>query len=523
MPECPIHHIEKLVQTGSYMKDIKDENGNIVDEEPMDVDYEYCPLCDQGSFDQLEEGPEAEILLSDKIKVFKEKNPDFIPHKGNLIEELMEFHEPTDADEIPRKAMAQFQIASNLMKAVSANQKGKILPNLGFWWSEPSGSNKTPLLVSGVDEFIDNVYSSHTRFETFTAKGMMKSLAKRYRDDPETKIYLLITWDEAQNILAMMKENAMADMLSFFCQLIDNRMQSYSTVARGDEIFPPITANLWISGVPEMIERASKSFWFQGAGNRFLFVKSGKVVIKDIGRPLEDHRNREHLIEELNLLHKITLVEYTDEFLSRYNEYRRKILADISIVQTDMSASQDIENFPVLSRIKYPVLVWKLSIIYAASRGNFMGELLRMDVEDLENAISDLEMYNRNAIEMFNYWLEKSTKDEEIKSSQRITHKFERHFHTLLRDKKNRWELTFIKEKIDTKEEIRYDANLSPEGLWIQDSLLQKYAKMTARSYRDAIETLEGQGYVIEHEARYKKDEKQSGYFASTFYKWKGN
>lgn len=529
---CPKHGIEmELIKEIATMPS-RDADGyeTFIDKE---VQYYACYYCDHQIDYVAEEGEQAEIILSERITKYKESNPVFTPHRnnGDLIKELMDFHKDTDADENPRKSMAMFQIASALTNCISANAKGKIQPNLGFWWSEPSGTNKTPLLISGVDEFADTVYKEHILYETGTSKGMHKSLAKLYAEDPHKKRNILIRWDEGQNITTMMKENALADIYSFFCQAIDNRLQSYITIARGDEKSPPITANIWISGVPEMIENAVKSFWFQGAGNRFLFVKSKEVLIKDIKRAtveeLDYNQKKNHLIEELNLLKNIKLVEYSDGFLEAYNEYRREILSVIAKIQTDISASQDIENYAVLSKIKYPVLVWKLAIIHAASRGNFSGELLQMDVEDLEEAKKDLEEYHANVMEVFNYWLEKATKDADIRSSQRIKKKFERHIQSILRNKDKRWSVAWKKAKkngIDISGTVAFK---SDDGNWVIHSDLMPYANMMADDFARAVTTLREQGYLMVREhVKYLKDGSQNVpldkvVLISTFYKWK--
>ena len=533
---CPKHGIEMEHITTIIPIEGVDEDGNVTYKD-QEAEYYICHLCEHepgpDALDYIEEGSEAEVILNKRITKYKESNPNFNPHSvgGNLIGKLMEFHKDTDADENPRKSMALFQISSALDNCKSANTKGKILPNLGFWWSEPSGTNKTPLLVSGVDEFRDSVYKDHIRYETGTAKGMLRSLSKYYKNDPDKKRDVLLTWDEAQNIIAMMRENALSDIYSFMCQVIDNRLQTYTTIARGEEKYPPITGNIWISGVPEMVEKSVKSFWFQGAGNRFLFVKSKKVWIKDIKRATTDSKDKKHLIDELNLLKKIELVEYSDEFLTAYNEYRREILESIAEIQTDMSASQDIDNYDVLSRIKYPVLVWKLAIVHAASRGNFDDKLLRMDVEDLEEAKKDLEEYHANAMDVFNYWLERSTKDAEIKSSQRIRKKFEKHIESILLHENKRWMVRVIERELEnptgrpgesTKQKVT-EAILSPDGKWVKDSDLQTYANMMAKDYNDAIETLKAQEYLVSREAAYNRDGTSGGLLGATFYKWNGS
>ena len=274
---CEKHHTEKY--EFPLEKPVEDENGNqIFDKDGnrvfQDVSYYICPICEQEQNDlnSAEVGTKAEEILNREIKEYEAVNPDFKPHKinGDLIKELIEYHKDTDADDNPRKSMALYQISNNLINAVSANSKGKILPNLGFFWSEGSGSNKTPLLVSGIDDFEDTVYKDELfkKFNTGTAKGMMKVLAKEYKNNPKKKLNVMINWDEAQNIMTMLKEASLNDIFIFMTQLIDNHVQSYATVARDEEKYPPLTGNIWLSGVPEMIENTKKTFWFQG---KFIF------------------------------------------------------------------------------------------------------------------------------------------------------------------------------------------------------------------------------------------------------------
>ena len=547
MTICPKHGTEMEHIRETVPIPFTDEDGT---ESYIDklMEYDVCYYCDhQIDPDPLEyvseEGEQAEIIITGKIADYKQNNPIFTPHRvnGNLIGELMDFHKNTDADENPRKSMALFQIASSLMNCVSANAKGKILPNLGFWWSDPSGMNKTPLLISGVDEFADSVFKEHIKYETGTAKGIHKSLSKLYEEDPHRKRNVLIKQDESQIISLMMKENALADIYSFYCQAIDNRLQSYVTIARGEEKSPPLTVNIWLAGVPEMIEKSDKSFWFQGAGNRFLFVKSKQVRIKDIRRAtldeLEHNKVKEHLIEELNLLKNIKWVEYSDNFLSAYNNYRREIMEPITKVQSDLSASQDIDNYSILSKVKYPVLVWKLAIIHSASRGNFDGELLKMDVEDLEEATKDLEEYHANVMEVFNYWLEKTTKDAEIRSSQRIKKKFERRIVSTLRNKDKRWSVAWKKGEKNGTDISGAIAFKSDDGNWVMHSDLMSYANMMSDDFTKAVTTLKEQGYLIARESvKHCRDgsqdvplenpivfplDKGKVVTLSTFYRWK--
>ncbi|MGP6294508.1 hypothetical protein [Caldiplasma sukawensis] len=412
---CKKHKIPMVKEEFPVEIPIYNDMGEIIgSEEKIAISF-FCRECEYEKnypsidpLDMMDEGSEASIEISRRISQYKTAHPDFRPKQGwNLIRDIMEYLKSTDADVNPKKSMALYLISSALHNCHSANSKGSIRPNLGFWWSDPSGVGKTPINVAGVDAFIPTVFKDYQRFETGTAKGIRKSIAKLFRPHDENRYPVLFTWDEAQDILSMLKQDALADIYSFFNQLLDNRIQRYTTVARGDERYPLLYTTIWISGVPEMLEKSNKNFWFDGAGTRFLFVKSRNNIIQSINREGTSTEHMDAIADKLKELQKIKYVEYTDGYLEAYNQYRMDILQKIAKVQMDISASQEIENFPILSKVKYPVLVWKLAIIHAASRGNFDGELLVMDGEDLEEAKKDLEEYNVNMLDQFNYWLEK--------------------------------------------------------------------------------------------------------------------
>ena len=251
-----------------------------------------------------------------------------------------------------------------------------------------------------------------------------------------------------------------------------------------------------------------KTFWFQGAGNRFLFVKSEKIQIKEIKENEDSNKDnlKEYLINELNLLHNIKMVKYTHEFLEQYNKYRQEIMEPIINLQTNYASSQDLDNYDVLSKIKYPVLVWKLSIIHAVSRGNFDNELAIMDVQDLEEAIKDLEEYHKNAMEVFNYWLDQFTKDVEIKSSQKLINKFKRVIENLLKNPENRFDIYTENNIVKVRK--------SENGKYIVHSKLVHNTNMMAKEFAEAIETLESQGYI-------RTSEVMIGNKHVKFYMWK--
>jgi len=515
---CPKHPEVELETRTNPSQFFLDDDGN--ERESGEYDETFCPECEEEElFSKYEEGPKAERYLNKKISNYEEQN-DFKPHTGlNLILRLMDLTKDTDAAENPRKSMALFMISSQLNNATSANSKGTILANLGFILAEPAGTNKTPLLVSGYDNHTHTLYANHLHYNTGTAKGFKKNLTKFYKEGDPHRFPCEVTWDEAQDIISMMRQEALADIYSFFCQMIDNRLQSYHTVERGEERYPPLYTNIWLSGVPELLEKTQKNFWFQGIAMRFLFVRSEGLLIKPIQRAKEGSQNTkeiESLIADLKLLNFIKYVKYTDAYLDAYNEYRMEILEEVQKVES-LDSSQEIENFPILSRKKYPVIVWKLAIVHAASRGNFDKELLIMDKEDLEAAIKDLEEYNANMLVMFDYWQEHSTKDQEIKTANKWINKFRKHFKTLYgSDKMFRLE---VDKNTEPKTTASWVAIPDPSGKWIDGPMLSRYSNMAKTDFDHAMETLDQMEYMVGREAKVR--DKKGGYGLRYLYKWR--
>lgn len=512
---CPIHKIEMNEEVMEIP--VTDSNGDYVYEEDgitpmMDKITTYsCPICNS-EYDELDYMNEetASVEVGKRLDEYYSSHPDFKP-LGNMdiSGKIMEYLKHTGAGFNPRKSMAYFMISSCLYRCYSINEKGVIRPNLSFIWSDPSGVGKTPVLISGIDNFSE-VFKDYTRFETGTAKGMRASLAKQYKKDDKERHPVLVTWDEAQDILDMMKQEALSDFFSFLNQLFDNRIQRYTTIARGDEKYPNLYSTVWLSGVPEILEKTDKNFWYDGAGTRFLFVNSENVELKPLGRKPPDETNIEEIRNLLEILKGIKYADYTDEFLEAYNKYRIDIINNIARIQMDLMASQNTDNFPILSRAKYPVLVWKLSIIHSASRGNFNGELLVMDKQDLDDSIKDLEEYNANMVRMFNYWMEASTKQDIIIGTEKMVAKIRGAMNTILKKHPDmRWTLSLIKQDKSEKDytDVGLSFNEKPDssifhaekdvkGVWVRRSDLMNYANMKSKDYQEALNTIVEQEHI---------------------------
>lgn len=491
--KCKIHNIPMSAIYGEF------EEGK----ETPDVEGWYCEQCTfeeemRTEYYDRQEGPDAAKFVSEKVKEIKNKKP-FKPLGGiNLIRDLERYLQLSDAPPSAIHAMATHIISSSLYNAKSGNSKGQILANLGFVFIGGSGSNKTPLIDMGIDRLQKTSFSDYKHYSSLTGKGIRRDIAKLPK---EKKHNIMITWDEAQEMTQNVKSAAMKDTYSVLSQILDNKIRPYVSVAGGQETYPPLYGTIWITGVPEFLKDADKNFWFQGFGLRCLYPKYEISSIKDLREEEVPDDYYLELDKSLLLLRNIEYVDKTTEFFDEYNKYRREILEEINKIQADLSETQNPENFPVLSRVKYPVLVWKLSMINAASRGNFDDKLLLLELEDLEWAKNELEEYNKNMLEIFDVWMQMQEKDMEIKTTRTIEHRMKK-FITNQLSRGNRWTI----KSVDTGNGIKLFAEKSENGSWTPREAVLKPSHMTSVDFDIQLQTLIETMQVFKREAIYEKN-----------------
>jgi hypothetical protein len=176
------------------------------------------------------------------------------------------------------------------------------------------------------------------------------------------------------------------ELLAMLCKLYDCESHFvYDTVKRGREEIQNVWLNLIGATTPAQLQAAvPQGFIGSGFTSRVVFVyanQKGKVVIKPTLSP-EQKIISEKLLSDLGVIHTITgPFTTTDDFDDLYGRWRI-----------------DAETHPPFkdNRLEYytqrrPTHIFKLSMIYAASRGGSL-ELTR---PDLENAINTLEEAER--------------------------------------------------------------------------------------------------------------------------------
>ena len=419
----------------------------------------------------------------------------------NFINENVKFlSSKTGAPEDSCRAMLQFLIAHALSDAKYENSKGKILPNLSIIWIAPSGSNKTPLIDNGIRKFLD-IFSDYRIYGEITGKGLRQSVAKIKAD----KLKASVIWDEFGTGMKSAKNNGTSDLFEVLSQAFDGLIIPYDSVRSGSEKYPPLYCNIWLSGVPDILTCMPEAFWTQGFGLRSLFLKYEFQEFED---PIIDTANEmqavgqkiNDMIGALSRIKSISLVKTTPEFMQKYNDYRFKILTEIKNVQKDIISSNDPANFPTTSKAKFPVLIMKLAMIDAASRYNFTEDgILILDAIDLHNAISDLEKYHENMLNIHDSWEELTEKKANVESIQVYRHKINKHITALISSGKS-FELQFIKE------DESFKAIKKEGGSWVSHASLLKNSNMIARKFNEIIDTLTEQMFIGKREGFIEKD-----------------
>ncbi len=399
------------------------------------------------------------------------------------------------------RAMLQFLISHALSNAEYRNSKGPISANLSFIWVSPSGSNKTPLIDNGIRKLRDT-FPEFRLYGELTGKGFRQSLAKI--KDPIVKA--LILWDEFGVGIKTSKNSGTSDLFEVFSMAFDGQLIPYDSVRSGAEKYPPIYANFWLSGVPDILMHTDKSFWYQGFGLRSLFLKyefpeRNEPIFDDEENIAQAEINFESMRVDLGKMKHIQKIRTMDEFMIKYNEYRDKILKEIQAVQKDIISSQDPANFSIISRAKFPVLVMKLSMIYAASRYNFAEEILTLEPEDLQTAIADLESYHKNMVEMFDVWQELVETKSRIDNIKNVKDKIKRHINTIIANGKS-----FILTEREDDGVKEYLASMSAEGKWVPHSALLRNSNLTSRKFAEIIETLTDQIMIAKRDGIIEKN-----------------
>lgn len=518
---CSKHKIP-MVHTyqGTTTIPVYDEHGNQTDERDEDVFIDICPECEEEEMEKDQERFFMEQDGRDKIgeKLKPVKNGKMNTITDGIIEKYSsKFSKNSDIPSSVSKAYVQSAISSQLSRVIAQDSRGIVLPNIGLMWIAPSGVGKTPSLeniIYPLETILrdGSIHSFEKIYNRVTGEFLIHSVSKLKGD---RRHIIGLIWDEVTTLAKSAASRSTSSLFETLNGLYDGKLSGSGSVSRGDDGASNVYPGIFImSGTPPFLRYIDEDFWTIGLGTRLDFLPYESLPPADIS---PDPKAREMISQEfredLLKLRKIQKVEWRPDMWEKFNEYQKKVMSDVRRVQEDLEASMNQDNFEVISKSKFPLKVLKYAIIHAASRMNFTDSgLLYVDIQDLDNAIRDVEEYHRNMMLVYRFWLSMNQKYD-ITS---LIEKIKKGYGKLVK-KGNTYSLEFGK---DDKPPM---ANPDPKGLWVKHSDLLRQSHMKAlghNSFDEVITTLVERDEIVKRECRvYVNGNKKQVLTSAIFYK----
>lgn len=520
---CPKHNIPMVsIYQGSVIEPIYDEYGNQIDERGEDIYVYVCPECYEEELEKEREkffmspnGDSAE-KIGEKLKSL---NKDGMNTVSDGIIEIysVKFSKNSNVPLSVSRAYVQSAISSQLSQVVAQDSKGVVLPNIGLIWIGPSGIGKTPALESIIfplDQILKDgsTYSYDKIYNRLTGEFLIHSISK-LKDN--RRHIVAVIWDEVTTLAKSAANRATSSLFETLNGLYDGRLPGSGSVSRGEDGASNVYPGIFImSGTPLFLKYIDEDFWIIGLGTRLDFLPYESPPPSDISPDLEE---RENIVGDfrgdLLKLRGIKMVKWRLDMWKKYNEYQKKIMSDVRIVQEDLEASMNQDNFEIISKSKFPLKVLKYAIIHAASRMNFSDSgLLQVEIQDLDKAIKDVEEFHRNMMVVYRFWLSMNQKYDITSLIEKIKKGYSR----LIKNQKT-YSLEFKKDDDSTL------ATPDPSGMWVKHSDLLRQSHMKAQghnSFQEVITTLVERDEMAKRECKvYVKGTKTKVLTVAMFYK----
>lgn len=489
----------------------------VLDEEGSSRTIEFCGNCEEEKLEQMwenyidatpvdtsekfseyakEKAKTAEkIEIGTMPKIDKIKNYDFIEKYSSI------FGEYTNAPLEACIAMVEFDISVSLCRLRYSNGRGELSPNLGFVWLAPSGSYKTPLYDWGITYPYKYMFNhlGYKHFKRIGGRSLISAIANLKEEDLVDKRALaMITLDEASTLAKDSNADGLSDTFEAFAQAYDGQLASSHTIQRKSEYPHQSYSPIWFQGTPVFLKYINEDFWDIGLGNRMFFVPYSKAEIKPIPEVLESKKIYEEFFDDINLFSELRIALFNKPAFQKYSEYEMSVRQEIQKVQTDLESAIDSNNFAIVSKVKIPSHMIKLSIIFAASRFNIKDDVLWVDAEDVERAIKEVEKYHANLVYVHKIWENQSAQRLKHESIEVLANKIFNHIKHLYNNG-NGYKIVY-----SNIEELEGYVATDGEGKWVKHSDLLKNSHMKAKgpkSFDEIMTTLVERNQIFRREA----------------------
>lgn len=498
-----------------------------LDEFGNEIEYYDCANCEEESREiyreKIEKASDVDVpeLIEEYGKILESEKKETTINKRtyNMITKYSKrLSEMIGAPLSACRAMIEFDISASLNRLYFADGMGRVLPNLGFMWIAPSGAVKTPLYSWGVMSMYEKIFMKwkYVHYNRTGGKALISSLSKIKNENLDHgRIIALITQDEVSTLAKESNADGLSDVFEVFAQAYDGQLSSSNTVIRGSEQPKPCYSPMWFQGTPSFLKYLNEDFWDIGMGNRLLFVAYEPTFVKEIPKTLHAKEFYGDFIIDLEKLRTIEKAEFTDEAWKTYNEYQMSVMSDIQNAQLDIESSFDNSNFDVISKVKFPVLILKMSFIMASARFNFDSTgILQVEKEDVISAIKEIERYHKNMVMIHTIWETRSSQKLRHESIETIARKIINHIEKLQRIGKC--------YRIETRKDTGLSlAFLDKDGKWVRHSDLLRQSHMKAigpKSFGEIIITLLEREEIIKRECTISSKDQNS---TTVFYRLK--
>ncbi len=392
---------------------------------------------------------------------------------------------------------AQFLIGNALHNCYFEDSMGKVFTNLSSILTAPSSTYKSPLM-----HIIDEVYKRELKEQgihfksKFTTEGLMNFLHhyKKGFDDKgqePPRFKAIVLRDEASNLAKESKGGRAANIWEFLSECFDGSIYPYDTVRGKDQTYPDVWFSFWFTSTLTLYQYLNDDFWEQGFAFRCLFIKPEKKEYEPMGSDIERETAIIGITTEMLKLFQIERAFASEEWWNRYNEFVRPIVerGNAEIDKLEMAENTDMQT---KADKKYPELVIKLSMIHCASRDGWKEKdgrkYLWMELQDIENAIKDLEIYKQNFLHAYNAYMFKKRDKAKI---EKIPDEDRKKVIRLIKEAPPDQRMDYTEEWDKSKEDYVITAFKSKEGKYVKKSYIYNKTGWNSKTVNDVIGAME--------------------------------
>lgn len=553
---CPKHGVPLVIYKpgGIYEKEIRDEDGNLIGIEEIEIELEECSECKMEDeekreqekiddlIDQLYLHPSQNLEISEKIEE-KLSDPDkqkmlttsssiidiYAPMLGELAQCQLEVGE----------ALIKFLISCQLFHLDMEDSMGMMLPNLAYLWIAPTSVGKDPAINNGIRDFQDVIVEENffRLYNEVTGPEFVRSVGQLMgkRKETQERIRTLNIWNEFSTFAKLSGTKGTNTGIETLNQAIDGYVQGRATVNRKEDVGSNVYSMVFAAGTPTFLKYIGDDFFDLGGASRFDILPFKPGPITDIAptRNAMDNFKKDLKIELRNIRDRVKKVRWDPEMWETYLIYRKQILTEVRECQMTMQDSLAEENYAIISRGKFPVKVLKHAVVHAAARHNYTESgFLYVEPEDLDRAIADVEKHHTYLMELYTAYKEMDWRNASDSSARKVL----RLIGTI--SKRYRVSKEVVKSKTtdpktggerETKS-IHHIVEQSEDGEYVAHSSLLSMSHLKAKGYgsfeeaittlleRRAIEKLEAGDSVLVYFREPGKEDKPT---ASVLYKLK--